>query len=92
MANRARALGLDLINTWLSEYERERGFTMRVQYVQRLFRSFYHVSAFDGHSYVVSIKFYNLSDAICAARDIEKLLKKSREHVAREAIVKGRLG
>ena len=85
MAHKARALGLDLINSTLSERDRERGFTMRVQYVSRFFRSFYHINSFDGHSISGSIKFYNLSDAIYAARDIEKMLKHSQRFAVREA-------
>jgi hypothetical protein len=86
MANKSRALTLDLINNQLSKGDNSRGFSLRVKYTPFMFKRNYSIVAFDYSmtGFHKDMRFRYLEDAVNVVRDIEDMLEKSRYHERRE--------
>jgi hypothetical protein len=80
MANKSRALTLDLINNQLSKGDNSRGFSLRVKYTPFMFKRNYSIVAFDYSmtGFHKDMRFRRLEDAVNVVRDIEDMLEKSR--------------
>ena len=84
MANKTRALALDLINIQLRDKDIERGFSLRVIFQERMFaRQFYIL----GYDWGIDTKLYfrHLEDAIDCCREIDKMCERSQREAVREA-------
>ena len=87
MANKGRALTIDLINHQLAGKDRERGFTMRVHYNSYMFARQYSIVIFDQGDppFTKTINFRKLADAVNVARKMDSVCEKSRYYGIREA-------
>lgn len=78
MANKSRALTLDLVNNDLKRSDSSRGYQMRVVYTPFMFARCYRVIAHNyGGGLVVDLRFRFLSDAVDTARAINLMSEKT---------------
>lgn len=85
MANKSRAIALDLINHRLAGKDTSRGFLLRVMYEPKLFGKQYRVATFDMPGKDYDIYFRGLERAINTAKFIDVMCEVSQRHAVREA-------
>jgi hypothetical protein len=84
MANKARALALDLMNHQLKGKDIARGFTMRIVYTPKLFARQFYILGWEG-GIDTKLYFRHLEDAIACVREIDKMCERSRKEAVRQA-------
>ena len=84
MANKARAIALDLINYQLKNRDVGRGFSMRIVFQERMFARQYYILGWEG-GVDTKLYFRYLEDAIDCVREIDKMCERSQREAVREA-------
>ena len=84
MANKARAIALDLINHQLKGKDIARGFTLRIIFQERMFARQYYILGYEG-GIDTKLYFRHLEDAIACVREIDKMCERSQKEAVREA-------
>jgi len=87
MANKCRALTIDVMNSSLKSKDTERGFSMRIHYTSWMFRRQYSIVMFDpcDMEFGRSIDFRYLKDAVEVARKLDRACEKSQRFAVKEA-------
>lgn len=84
MANKSRAIALDLINHQLKGKDIQRGFSMRIIFQERMFARQFYILGYDG-GIDTKLYFRHLEDAIECVREIDKMCERAQREAVREA-------
>ena len=84
MANKARAIALDLINHQLKGKDFARGFTLRIIFHERMFARQFYILGYEG-GIDTKLYFRHLEDAIDCVREMDEMCERSQKEAVREA-------